>query len=227
MVDWGVPVVRWFAYGELPGVAQRSVDVSFIEPLVRRRVSNLGRMGLHVANECLQGTGHVRFVYASRHGELRRTTAILEAIARGEDVSPTAFSLSVLNATAGLYSIARTDPSPATAVASGAESFGYGLLEAVAQLAQHPQDQVLFVYADEPAPAPYDRFLPGDPPAHAVAVLLRSDAPAVIHCQLAPAQVDSQSSVPQSGAFLECLGEKCRSSWTGPTHTWLWSRHDG
>lgn len=53
--------------------------------------------------------GAVRMVFASRHGELARSADLLKAIARDEDLSPTVFGLSVLNATAGLYAMACQD----------------------------------------------------------------------------------------------------------------------
>ncbi len=113
----------------------------------------LSKIALKVAHDCATQRDRVRIVFASRHGELRRTTDILRAIDAGESVSPTAFSLSVMNAMTGVFGIARGDRSPASAISAGAETLGYALLEAHAQYASDPSSPVLVVYADEPTDA--------------------------------------------------------------------------
>ena len=124
--------------------------------MVRRRLSSLSRAALKVAHDCMpdpadqaQGEG-VRLVFASRHGELKRTTDILLALSQKEPVSPTAFSLSVLNAMTGVLGIARGERAPASALSAGEETLGLALLEAHAQLLSDPSSPVLVVYADEP-----------------------------------------------------------------------------
>lgn len=174
-LHWTIPVARWSSW---PAAATAAPDIGFIEPIVRRRLSTLSRIALKVAHDCVGGgrrgdasgvnqgdtsgstasdlhVDRVRVVFASRHGELRRTTDILRAITVGEPVSPTAFSLSVLNAMTGVFGIARGDRSAASAIAAGAETLGYALLEAHAQYATQPASSVLLVYADEPADAAY------------------------------------------------------------------------
>jgi hypothetical protein len=141
-LHWTVPVAHWSCW---PAGSAGKPEVGFIEPLVRRRLSNLSRMALQVARD------GVRVLFASRHGELRRTTDILHTIAAGEPVSPTSFSLSVLNAMTGVFGIARGDRAPASALSAGAQTLGYALLEAHAQYQTDPAAPVLLVYADEPA----------------------------------------------------------------------------
>ena len=115
-----------------------------------------------------------RVVFASRHGELRRTTDILRAISAGEPVSPTAFSLSVLNAMTGVFGIARGDRSAASAISAGAETLGYALLEAHAQYATQPDSPLLLVYADEPADPAYGT-IEDEVQGGAIAILLDSE----------------------------------------------------
>ena len=76
---WTMPVARWSATA-----AAVAADISFIEPIVRRRLSSLSRIALKVAHDCVAERDRVRVVFASRHGELRRTTDILRAISAGE-----------------------------------------------------------------------------------------------------------------------------------------------
>ena len=221
--EWTVPIGRWARW---PAHARNdesngSPDVSFVDPLLRRRLSSPARMSLKVAHDCAHDIADLRLVYASRHGELARTTAMLGDLAGDQGLSPTAFSLSVLNASAGLFSIIRNNTAPATAISACAASFGYGLLEAWLQLADQPQRPVLLVYADEPPPEVYGEDELCRQPAHALALLLHSDAARRISCRVAPA--DAAPSVEtQSLAFIRCL-ETGAASWHGDGASWTWS----
>ena len=101
------PIARWSVWESSvsPEGSLASPDVSFVEPLLRRRLSSLTRMTLRVAYDCAHDIPGVRFVYASRHGELARTTTMLEALANKAALSPAVFSMSVLNASTGLFSM--------------------------------------------------------------------------------------------------------------------------
>ena len=200
-------------------------DVAFVEPLLRRRLSPQARMVLNVANDCAAGLTDARIVFASRHGELKRTTTLLEALAAGEGLSPTLFSMSVLNASSGLFSILQKNTAPATAISAGRASFGYGLLEACLQLAERPQQPVLYVYADEPAPALYAAGEAAGQRAHALALLLDAAATSAttrIRCRQA-ASDEAPDDEPQSLAFLRCL-DGGAARWSDGQHTWCWER---
>src|SRR4051812_6705411 len=80
-------------------------DVSVIPAMLRRRLSPIGRAALSVIMPLADSQGAMPLVYVSRHGDLNRTLGLLQDLALGEPLSPTAFSLSVHNATAGLFSI--------------------------------------------------------------------------------------------------------------------------
>lgn len=199
---------------------------------MRRRLSALSKMALKVAHDCAADRETVRLVFASRHGELRRTTGILDDIAAGEPVSPTAFSLSVLNAMPGVYSIARRDRSPSTAISAGAQTLGYALLEAHAQYAADPSTPVLVVYADEPADARYGA-IEHEASAGALAVLLDRDAQVQLECETSPA-LDAQPATEfatQHDALLHALshGSTARGggTWHGAGCHWRWSLRKG
>lgn len=145
-------------------------DVAFVEPMLRRRLSRLARGFFHCA-QAVSPPGEVRVVFASRHGEADRTLAILKDLAGSREVSPALFSMSVHNAVAGLWSILKANRAPATALAAGPDSFGWGLVEAAGALQADPGVPVLFVYADEPLPEPW--AAPGSQPgSQALALLL-------------------------------------------------------
>lgn len=212
-----LPVSRWaFWIDEAGGTSVPKVD--FVEPLLRRRLSSLARMSLHVANECAAQLPRVRFVYASRHGELNKTTAMLADLAAQEPLSPTVFSLSVLNASAGLFSILRKDSSPATAISAAEASFGFGLLEAAAQFASDRTSPVLYVYADEPPPALYAS---GDQtPAHAIAILLADDKDFELECAVSTVNNAEEDGHAQSLSFLPALRGEGACNWRHGGQDW-------
>lgn len=198
------------------------MDVGFVEPMLRRRLSPLAKMMLRVAHDCARDVPDARIVFASRHGELVRTTTMLHGLASQEELSPTLFSMSVLNASAGLFSILQKNTAPSTAISAGRASFGYGLLEACLQLSQHPAQAVLFVYADEPAPAVYSGVEAPDTRAHALGLLLESSGETRISCSFTAGGAVS-SNEGQSHAFLRCL-DQGEAEWSDAGQTWRWKR---
>jgi hypothetical protein len=237
---WTMPVARWSATA-----AAATADISFIEPIVRRRLSSLSRSALKVAHDCVAERDPVRVVFASRHGELRRTTDILRAISTGEPVSPTAFSLSVLNAMTGIFGIARGDRSPASAISAGAQTLGFALLEAHAQFEADPSSPVLLVYADEPADAAYGT-IEDEVQGGALAILLDTRAAGHLACTISgtggtpgapePAlerstelalPIISDSFLTQSEAVQRCLDTQAPATWQNAGTTWHWSWHEG
>jgi hypothetical protein len=222
---WILPVARWVLWdAALQGIGSPSpIDLSFIDPMLRRRLSPLAKMTLKVAHDCAQDLPAVRFVYASRHGELTRTTSMLNDLALGESISPTAFSMSVLNSSPGLFSILRRDMTPSTAISSSVESFGNGLLEAYIQMVENPSIPVLLVYADEPAPDIYGNMEPEDGSAHAIGLLLRNGAATNIACSRW-SNHQALSNESQSRSFVRCLEGALDNCWHGIDRTWAWER---
>jgi hypothetical protein len=198
-------------------------DVGFVEPLLRRRLGPLGRAMLHCAGRVAEGAGPVRSVFASRHGDVTRTVPILQDLAKGQPPSPTAFSMNVQNAVAGIWSIARQDPSPSTSVSAGPETFGLGLLEAQALHMSDPGSPVLFVYADEPLPEPFGSFADGEAPLHAVALLIGLPAVRRLGFGRDPGASGPAASVPQSLQALQALHSgQPQGPWAAVGGTWTW-----
>jgi len=232
-LHWTIPVARWSSW---PAVAAVAPDIGFIEPMVRRRLSTLSRVALKVAHDCAADRPNVRIVFASRHGELRRTTDILRNISAGEPVSPTSFSLSVLNAMTGVFGISRGDRTAASALSAGAETLGYALLEAHAQYATDTSTPVLLVYADEPADPAYGT-IEEEVQGGALAILLDESAASGLSCSrtaisaMAGAQHADIGSgtlfATQSQAVHHCLDTRTAAQWRGEHAIWEWSWHDG
>ncbi|MEI6000508.1 beta-ketoacyl synthase chain length factor [Paraburkholderia bengalensis] len=232
-LHWTIPVARWSSW---PAVAAVAPDVGFIEPMVRRRLSTLSRVGLKVAHDCAADRPNVRIVFASRHGELRRTTDILRSISAGEPVSPTSFSLSVLNAMTGVFGIARGDRTAASALSAGAETLGYALLEAHAQYATDTSTPVLLVYADEPADPAYGTI---EEEVHGGALAILLDAAAAtgrLSCARTATAPDGSASperepgnlfATQSQAVHHCLDTRAAAQWRSEYAIWNWSWDEG
>jgi hypothetical protein len=150
-----------WAFSRTGEQATAEAEAAPLPVLLRRRVGALGRRALAAAWRVMPEAAP-RFVFSSRHGEYDRTLGLLDTLIAEGDVSPAEFGLSVHHALAGLLSIAKGNRRGHTAIAAGADSFGYGLLEAAACLAENPSEPVLLVHYDEPLPDLYDDAIEDD-----------------------------------------------------------------
>jgi hypothetical protein len=200
----GIPIRRWSCWA---GPAATAPLPAGIDPILRRRLSPQGRAGLAAAAECAEELESYRMVFASRHGELARTHGLIEALRTDsqDDPSPTAFTLSVLNSTPAIASIARKDRSPAVAVSAGASTCWIGLLEAALSF-RASRSPVLLVCADAPVPSVFLHGKHDPDPVRSVAVLVAEGG---TPCELTgPAEEPSTQEDSFSGLMgcLEDLG---------------------
>ncbi|MFN2644745.1 MAG: beta-ketoacyl synthase chain length factor [Burkholderiales bacterium] len=215
-----LPVVSWAAWRATDEEA--SPQVAFIDPQIRRRLSLLDRIALHVAHVCVRPGEDVRTIFASRHGELARSAELLSQLAHDEMPSPMAFSLSVLNAAIGLYGMARKDRSASSALAAGEDTFPMALVEAAAQAWDGADGPVVLTYADEPPPELYRPLVDSPRVAHGIAVRLDAKAatrPVVMSWQASEADEDAEGA---TQAFLACVGDGVASTWQGVGRAWSW-----
>lgn len=192
---------------------------------LRRRITPIGRKLMEAAWAILpEAEMQPRIVLSSRHGEYARTLGLLSSLAECGEVSPAEFSLSVHHALAGLLSIAIGNRAGHTAIASGADSFGYGLLEAVACAAEDDAP-VLLLHFDEPLPDIYaDVCSDADLPV-VFACLLRHGPNASGRCVAMDfAQTERPSSDPLALLFADFLRSGRDVHGTGQRITWGW-RH--
>lgn len=219
---WVLPIAAWSIWEENP--QDRSPpDIRYVNAGLRRKVSTLTKMSLKAANDCVGDYEAVRVVYASQHGDLSKTTKMLDNLAKDEALSPTDFSMSVLNTFSGVFSIAKKETQPSNSISSGFSSFGFGLLEAYLQLKNNPDTPVLYVYADEPAPEQYQvinqQFSP-----HALAILLARDAKPTVECIMA-CKEGQETDEPQSHSFIRCLQGESSGQWRGEGREWVWKNN--
>lgn len=129
--------------------------------LLRRRASPAGKMALEAAYRCLSKNSSdaipIPTLFCSRHGESERSAGLLADIVRNIPISPMAFSLSVHNATNGLFSIARHDHSNSLAIAAGLSTVEHAVIEACGLLADDAPAVLLVAY-DKLLPPIYSAY---------------------------------------------------------------------
>ena len=135
--------------GEKPFKSKR------VPSIVGRRCSLLSHLALDVALELFEDSDVDFAVFASRHGEVNRTIKLLELLAEGEELSPTAFAQSVHNTAAGLCSVIRKSQTKMSSIAAGAETFPMALVEAEAYLKSFSNHKVMLIYFDQELPEVY------------------------------------------------------------------------
>ncbi|MFK5951058.1 MAG: beta-ketoacyl synthase chain length factor [Methylococcales bacterium] len=130
------------------GVTQAEL-LSAIPKMLKRRLSPLARIVFCAAIPCLEEHSKIPTVFSSTHGELAKSFKMMQMIEAGEEISPTAFSLSVHNAIAGLFAMAYENKVQSTVVAPGEEGIAAAFIEAMGLL-DEGEKQVLIILYDEP-----------------------------------------------------------------------------
>ena len=217
-VDW--------AQGASFSNSYQGPDVSQVPPMKRRRMSQLSKMAYFTAHSCLSSSKKQPIcVFASQHGELTRTVKILNSLAGSEDVSPTDFSLSVHNTALGLFSINTKNKLPATTVAAGDDTFGYGFVEAYNLLARYQDSSVLLVYFDEPLPEPISHQGIGPQESVSIALLLTRQGDNPLSFRFEP-KLDSSSKEPSLAQdFLKFyLSNTAEQTTCTEKNRWHWQK---
>ena len=115
---------------------KKDLDLSFIPVIERRRLSEASKITLGLLGD---SPLIMPIVFSSQKGEINRCFGMLNDLALHHFTSPTAFSLSVLNATPALLAIAQKNHSEILAI-SAVDCFEYGLMNAYALLCESAQD---------------------------------------------------------------------------------------
>jgi hypothetical protein len=196
--------------------------------MLRRRAGMPGKMALEVAYECLGERSGIPTVFCSRHGEVARSVELLTDLARAVPLSPAAFGLSVHNATAGLFSIARQDRANHVALAAGVSSIEHAVIEACGLLADG-EPEVLLVAYDHPLPDVFSTFDERGEQAYAWAWLMRpAGADAVSLCWEATSEMAGNDSLPDGLQVLRFhLRRDTELVRICDGRRWRWMRHAG
>lgn len=114
-------------------------EIGFVSANHRRRLTPLSRIVVdtyHRANGNPDGVLQIPSIFCSTFGEHERNTRLILDISKDSDVSPTAFSLSVHNALAGLVSIFYGNEAPCITMATNRSGISMALIEAYSMLGE-------------------------------------------------------------------------------------------
>jgi hypothetical protein len=215
----------WLDYWQRPDAqpGDRDPPTELIPPMQRRRCSRLTKMALATALQIAKDGSFDYSIFCSQHGEIERTWNILSSINSGTEISPMAFSQSVHNTSSGLYTILQSTNAASMSLASGANSFAHGWLEAQAYLAANPTHRVLLVDFDEVLPTEYQSYNVIANCEHSLAMSLRSARQGGIGLKSTTA--GDANRLPQGPQFLGWLQEGGASlSLTSDGQGWRWER---
>jgi len=196
---------EWAASPVLPH-GEDTPALSEVPAMQRRRIERLGRMAIQAACWCEAPDGadsEVPLVFASRHGDVARSMELLNALTRDLPMSPTAFGLSVHNAIAALYSIARGHRGNYLALAAGRATVETACIEAAGLLADGAPEVRLVIY-ESPLPEIYAGFADEPDPFFAWCWRLTAPRPDKPTLRLSWSGDDS-AAVPVAGALPHAL----------------------
>lgn len=125
-------------------------DVSFISPLIRRRLTAVEKIGLYLAHNLEPYSQNLKVIFASQFGEWTETLKLIEQLHSENEMSPAGFSHSVHNAMPGILSIITKNENSYTTVAANSVTIDNALVEAFIS-----EEDVLFIYAEEKCPQLY------------------------------------------------------------------------
>jgi hypothetical protein len=140
---------------------KKSPELSFTEPMFRRRLSQISKMTIQVLYDLQPFREDSKIVFVSFRGELNQQLKINSMLIEEQTVMPASFSLSVFNTPVALATIALNLRSGYTAIYPSEDNFYDGFSSAVAPLAASDTEEIIFVYADEFVPEEYQSIIQG------------------------------------------------------------------
>ena len=151
-------------------------SLEFVDPLFKRRFSQLTRMTIQVGHEALSGRPPMKISFASVYGEITQQHRITTKLIEENEVSPAHFSLSVFNTPVAALSIVEKNTEGYVACYPGMDSFKVGFLESAAAILSGAETSRLFIIADEFLPPDYVPLQDGPNQPYALALVLSGKA---------------------------------------------------
>lgn len=222
----------WLAWSQAPALPQGddTPALSEVPAMQRRRIERLGRMAIQAACWCEQPDdgGQVPLVFASRHGDVARSMELLDSLCADNGMSPTAFGLSVHNAVAALYSIARGHRGNYLALAAGRATVETACVEAYGLLADGAPEVRVVIYESQLPPV-YAGFADEPDPYYAWCWrLARADrSGARLSLNWGAADADSPAAALPHGleAMRFLLAGDASLQLAADGQRWTWQRH--
>lgn len=208
-------------------IAPEQPALNQVPAMTRRRLSKMTKLAFDVALQTIeqQDTTALPTIFASRHGDLHKTLMLLQQLGEKEPLSPSQFALSVHNAISGQFSMYSQNQADSNAIAAGADSLHYAILEAAARFCSESDlKQLLVVYADEPVPEPYQQFCQDPSIPIALAILLHRNEGELVKFSMQHNE-QSQAESDQALKLLPFLqGELEQLTLAGQQRQWQWCR---
>ena len=149
--------------------------LEFVDPLFRRRLSQITKMTIQVLHDLLEDVPeatHYKQVFISFRGEIKREFTINQGIIEDSEILPAAFSLSVFNTPIAAASIALKLKAGYSVIYPSKSNFLDALKAASAPLLCGVDEKIILVYADEHIPDEYGVAQEDDNKAMALACIL-------------------------------------------------------
>jgi hypothetical protein len=179
--------------------------LEFVDPMFKRRLSQLTRMTIHVGHESLAGRPAMKISFASAYGEVCQQHRITTKLIEDHEVSPAYFSLSVFNTPVAALSIVEKNTEGYVACYPGEACFRDGFLESASAILCGADKNRLYIVADEYLPPDYVALQDGPNQPYALAMVLSAEPQA----GCVPVDMDSflqwvpaKGSVPDALQFL-------------------------
>lgn len=223
MDDWK----QWHAGSRTIQKDDKAIVSDAVPKMLQRRLSPLARAVFNAADKCLEPGKPLPTVFSSAHGEVCNSLEMLKTIQAGDEISPTAFSLSVHNAIAGLFSIAYANSLESTVIAPGLEGIAPAFIEALGILQEGAEEALLVLY-DEPI-ADFYPISPFNlnaefPCALALRIALSGDGLPLRFSRSSESRDDGEHPV-QLLTFLRfLLAEEQSLSLGNQGHSWRWDK---
>lgn len=233
IIDWQARApglgdsAQWLAWSQQPpsiDPAAPQAKLTELPMMTARRLSSGSKLAVECGLAMLRRHAIDAVLYTSRHGELERNYRILQALATGQAVSPTDFTMSVHNAAVGNLTISAKQPIVSSSLSAGVDTFQQGLCE-VTCLLQAGYKRILMVDFDGLLPAFYHPGLSAETSTWPYAVALVIEAGEHFTCVNERGGDGGEAPLPQSLQFLHhYLREAPAFTLTGEKAMWHWSR---
>lgn len=218
--QWALGDISYQDEDDLPGLKE-------IPAMQRRRLSKFAKLTMQCVLETVADEQEtLPCVFSSRHGDLHKTSKLIEDVAKKSDLSPTHFGLSVHNAVAGLYSIFSNNKQPMTAISAGEDSLLMAVVDGYAKLESQQLDKILVVYTDEIVPEKYAPYVASVEKTISVALILTRQANENnLTINFTPQKEPAKATSFQPLAFLSFMyGKKSQVTIDSTRYQWLLSK---
>ncbi len=157
---------------ELSHLNLSDLDLSWVAPMQRRRLSPFVKMALFTMHLAQGDNAHIAVNFSSRHGDLPKTAQLLHSVVEKQPLSPTAFGLSVHNAATGLFSILTKNKAPMNAIAGDQDSIISAITDGFSRVHSGVEQQILIAHAESVLPDEYLPFSDEQQITHSVSFIL-------------------------------------------------------